>query len=458
MRWPIRNQILLPFCLLQAIVIAVVSISSAWLAVRRAEQEAMARLDRVATTLAEARFPVRDQILIQMKGLSGAEFVAAAAGDHVTASTLPRDTALQLLSAIPSQNGPGMQLGELTPLAAGSERWFAGSIELPGVPELKRLLVLIPESQWLAIRREVIGPPLLIGAISLAATVVMSWWIASRFGTRVQRVQEHVQTIATGRFDESLAVSGDDELTRLMESVNRMAGDLTALTNQIRTSERATLVTQVAGGLAHQLRNSITGAKLAIQLHLRRAPHVVPDSLAVALTELSIMENQIRGLLSLTRDVQQPLRRGRVDEIVQRVCELVTPRCQHGAVDLAVDSIDTTTPAALHVADADQLESALMNLVQNAIEACGPQGRVRVRVLVGTSEIQIAVLDTGPGVPENLGERIFEPFVTGKPEGIGLGLAQARRAAESAGGRLSVTRSDEWTEFCLSVQRLDVAR
>jgi signal transduction histidine kinase len=264
------------------------------------------------------------------------------------------------------------------------------------------------------------------------------------------------------QFGELLPIGGQDELARLATSINSMALDLQQATEQIRLAERTTVVTQVAGGLAHQLRNSITGARMAVQLHLRRCNHADQESLNVALRQLNLTESQIRGLLSLTRDSQQTPVRGSLSEILGDIRSLLAPQFDHSnseceltyqddfkAKERAINadlSVDFKRKD-LEVDDRDQVHAALLNLIQNALEACRPGGRVRVVVRRENRMIVAEILDNGPGVPDDLRNRMFEPFVTGKPEGVGLGLTLAAQVAKSAGGQLAFDRRDGWTAF-----------
>lgn len=260
-------------------------------------------------------------------------------------------------------------------------------------------------------------------------------------------MQQHVGKLATLQFDNLLPVTGDDELTRFASSINQMAQELQQATQQIRMTERTALIAQVAGRLAHQLRNSITGAKMAVQLHLRGTPDANNESLQVALRQLNPTENQIRGLLSLTKDAQQPVVAGQIDMILSTIRELLEPQFLHSETELTIELPAAVVPGSLGVADSEQLQAALLNLLQNALEACRPDGTVRVVVSVLNGLIQVDVVDNGPGVADAVYGKIFEPFVTGKPEGVGLGLTLASQVAESTGGSLSYERIDEWTRF-----------
>jgi hypothetical protein len=335
-----------------------------------------------------------------------------------------------------------------------NETWLIGGVQTQRSPELKELLVLIPERKWQSIRNEVILPPLLIGGCTLLAMVGLSYMIAAKLGARLDRMQRHVGKLSAMEFEDLLPVSGNDELTSLALSINRMAVDLQRATQLIRLSERTTLITQVAGGLAHQLRNSITGARMAIQLHMRRSPNTDVESLLVANRQLSLTENQIRGLLSLTRDAQQEPVPGKIDQILVTIRDLLDPQFRHSSTRLEIEFPAEQTPNSFAVADAEQTQSALLNLIQNALEACRPHGHVRVVVTLTEDQILVDVLDNGPGISDDVSGRIFEPFVTGKPEGVGLGLTLAAQVAESADGKLFCERLNQWTRFRFQIRRI----
>ena len=453
MRWPIRNQILLPFALLQGLAIAVISLSASWIAADRAERESIARLDQVAGTLSASRFPVTGPVLEQMKGLSGADFIAASDSGKITATTLPQSFAKAVIAAPRTVSTDSGKLGKFQPVSLEGERWLVGGVQVLRSPELNQLLVLVPEREWQAVRRDVILPPLLIGACTMLAMAVLSYLIAAKMGARLDRMQDHVGKLATLQFDNLLPVTGDDELSRLASSINHMAQGLQQATQQIRMTERTVLIAQVAGGLAHQLRNSITGAQMAIQLHLRRSHDADKESLQVAIRQLNLTENQIFGLLSLTRDSRQPVVSGHIHEILNTICELLQPQFQHSESSLAIELPAGAMLNQLVVNDSEQIQAALLNLVQNAMEASRPGGSVRVVVSIPESMIQVDVLDNGPGVADAVRGKIFDPFVTGKPEGVGLGLTLAAQAAESSGGTLNYLRLDQWTLFRFQVRR-----
>ena len=114
-----------------------------------------------------------------------------------------------------------------------------------------------------------------------------------------------------------------------------MCDQLKQMRQTIRQSERTRLLAQFAAGLAHQLRNSLTGARLSVQLHARRFPPRAGDeTLDVALRQLAMTEEQVKGLLSLGRVERQPHAPCDLGRLLGDVALLVDPSCQHAGVDL----------------------------------------------------------------------------------------------------------------------------
>jgi signal transduction histidine kinase len=314
------------------------------------------------------------------------------------------------------------------------------------------LIVLYPEQSLRQARWEAALPPLAVGAATILLMVLLSAWLAQRLSRRIQSVQTQVAAIAGGEFIEIETGQRQDEIRELATSVNAMSRQLRQMQQTIRQAERSRLLGQLAGGLAHQLRNAVTGARLAVQLHLRRCAgkHEGDDSLTVALRQLSLTEEQIKGFLSLGRQEQKPAEPCDLGKLIAEIAVLLGPTCEHAQVRFAHDA-PTGLPSI--VADLQGLRGAVLNLTLNAIEAAGPGGEVHLRVSeqAFANALLIEVRDNGPGPPSELAEALGEPFVTGKAEGVGLGLALARQVAIDHGGMLTWERESKRTCFRITI-------
>ncbi|HEY8504501.1 MAG TPA: HAMP domain-containing sensor histidine kinase, partial [Gemmataceae bacterium] len=452
MRWPIRNQIFVPFATVLLAAVTTLALGAARLAADRSERETTARLARVVGTLGSASFPYTENVLRQMRGLSGAEFAAFDEQGRVTASTLPAAAAgPELLAAVPASRTV-RSLAEYPSVPVAGESYLAARLPVAAPGGAGSLVVLYPERSLAEARWTAAWPPLAVGGATLLVMLAVSAWLAQRLGRRIGSIRELFAGIADGRFGSAPVRPPLDELAELTCSANRLSGQLEQMRRTIAHTERVRLLAQLAGGLAHQLRNAVAGARLAVQLHQRRCPAAADESLAVALRQLELTEEQVKALLALGRreaaGEQVP---GALASLIAEVEALIGPACRHAQVRLETD-VRPEAGAAV-VADAPAFRTALLNLALNAVEAAGVGGAVGLRAVPAGEDVVVEVADTGSGPPPEIAESLFEPFVTSKPEGLGLGLALARQTAADLGGSLSWRRSGGRTVFALRLPR-----
>ena len=192
-----------------------------------------------------------------------------------------------------------------------------------------------------------------------------------------------------------------------------------------------------------------TGARMAMQLHRRHCREIDQDSLTVALRQLSLTESNLQRFLTAGQTTEPRREHCDLRRIASDVVALVQPSCNHKGVQVRFDPDGSAFEL---LADSDHLSQLLLNLLLNGIEAAGPGGWVAVDLTHRDASVLLRVTDSGPGIDDALRDRLFEPFATGKPEGIGLGLAIARKIAESHGGTIDYMR-DERTTFEVGLPR-----
>ena len=448
-RWPIRNQIFVPFAAMLLAAVTLIAVSAAFLAARRSERNTVRQLNQVIQTLGQSSFPYSQNVLEKMRGLSGAEFVVFDRQKTVLGSTLPKTAGMvDAVAEIPRQEQVA-SLGAYPTIQVAETRYFASTVERPGQAGARTLLVLYPETTWKQARWEAALPPLAVGIVTVLLMVVVSAWVANRLGRRIQSVQRQVASIAEGDFREVTIGDRRDEIQELVASVNQMCAQLQAMQQTIRESERSRLLGQLAGGLAHQLRNAVTGARMAVQIHSKRCSNPPGDeSLSVALRQLSLTEEQVKGLLSLGKTEHRPPVACEIGELVADVAALVDPACEHAEVAFQ-HSVLSDEPCVL--SDSESVRAAVLNLTLNAIEAAGSPGQAGLDVHAADGNVTFDVWDNGPGPPAELADSLFDPFATSKPEGVGLGLALAKQVADAHGGELSWRRIDGRTCFRLMI-------
>ncbi len=440
MRLSLRYRLLVPLAILVAGDIAATAWAAA-AAARHAEDRIAAQLRAVsATVTTPPTFPLTGPVLRQMKGLSGVEFVFVPRGDEPL-STFP-DAVEPLPAAAPPPNA-----GLLAPpvLLAG-ERYRVSKLTLP--PSHRNaggvLFLCYPESLRESAVLDAVRPAVWLGA-AVGVSALLLFALGSRLVSRIRQLEHRTRLIAAGDFAPLPLTAPNDELRDLTRSVNDMLRRLAELQDTLRRTERLRVLGQFSGGLAHQLRNAAAGAKLAIQLHAADVPPADREPLDVALRQLARIERNLSQFLTLGKPPDAARRACDLTEIVDQAVALHRPQCRHTNCELAWVRPD----AVPFTGDATQLGHLFGNLIGNAVEAAGPGGRVEVAVSTFADEIVVEVIDTGPGPSADVADRLFEPFVTGKEQGIGLGLAVAKQAADAHGGEITWSRREGQTVFAV---------
>jgi len=445
MRLSLRSQILYPFAGLTAMAVVAVSAAGAWRAAAVIEARIEAQMQSAADVLLSAGFPLTDAVLRQTRGLSGAEFVSTNEHGDIRAGsfeTPPRDWSTAIAAASAEKSGE-------KPAAAKSPR----NVSLGGVEYLywrverssRRpddagavLHILYPQEQRRQLVREAIGPPLMIGALALVAAFAIAYLLAARIGRPIAAVREQFRKLAAGDYAPIALPERDDEVRDLVAAANTLAGQLAERDLAVQRSARSALLGRLSGGLCHHLRNAAAGAKLALQLHHRRCSADDSESLNVALRQLDFAEQYVQRLLTLGKP--QPLRMQRLDlrDVVADAVSLVAPTFKHRDIELR--TILPDDPAIHPAVDREQLRQLLVNLLLNSVDAAGERGWASIEVAASADDLRITVADGGPGPPPEITAKLFEPFVTAKPDGIGIGLAAAREIARLHGGEMSFAR------------------
>jgi len=241
---------------------------------------------------------------------------------------------------------------------------------------------------------------------------------------------------------------------RLAESLGQARGALEAATaersqlaSRLRQSERLATLGQIVAEVAHELGtplNVVSGrAEDTLQLALEQgeARQVLAGAVANA-AEIREQGRRItrilQRLLDLSRERMPELGDVRVLEVARRVGSFLAPDFWRQDVALAI----TGDERAVARADPDMVQQVLVNLVVNALQASPRRGAVRLRVEGRDGQVVVEVSDEGPGVPDEMVPRLFEPFATTKPrgQGTGLGLSISRSILRQLGGSLRYAR------------------
>lgn len=233
----------------------------------------------------------------------------------------------------------------------------------------------------------------------------------------------------------------------------RMAG-LSAHEAQLAHAARVNAMGEMASGMAHELTQPLTALLSQAQAGLRMAERDGAPRLAEVMRDMIEQSRRAAAILDRLRDWSKPARRPAtvcgLNAAVGRVTALIARDA--AAVGVAVtEQLDAADPRV--IADHVELEQVIFNLARNAITAAGarPGGKITLRTRVQDGAALLELSDNGPGVDAALRDRIFHPFVTGRTDGTGLGLALSSRLVERMGGDLELAASND-TGACFRVR------
>ncbi len=248
-------------------------------------------------------------------------------------------------------------------------------------------------------------------------------------------VVTHVVCVV-GQAGESAASAAqlEEELERYAQERTRALRDIQ---DKLLRKERLMVLGQLAAGLAHQIRNPLGAIANALALARRQMPSnassLVQEALQIASDEIWEANRIIGDLLDYARIRPPAASETSLGLMVQNAIdsEPMTPQ-----IEIQLDIPDT-----LVWVDGRQVQDALRNLIRNAREAMPEEGRLTFRARTTGQFAELLIEDTGEGVPEEHRNLLFEPLVTSKPLGIGLGLPTARALIVNQGGSLECIES-----------------
>jgi nitrogen fixation/metabolism regulation signal transduction histidine kinase len=266
----------------------------------------------------------------------------------------------------------------------------------------------------------------------LGAAAVLAASIAGQMSRPLAELSEALGRIAAGDWSARVRPGGAREMQRLGGAFNAMAGRLEAAMAALRQAEREAAWREVAQRLAHEFKNILTPMSLSLQLLAAEGARAASD--AERAEALGALE---RGVSHLGRLAEQFSQYARLPEPRLEPLDLaaLARSVAAGAAGAVRVSADARVPVA---GDSLLLARAIHNLVLNAEEAGAAGLGVEVRVTEAQDRAVLEVLDRGSGVPSELAARIFEPYVSTKKRGSGLGLALVRDIAIQHGGQVTL--------------------
>lgn len=294
-----------------------------------------------------------------------------------------------------------------------------------------------------------------IAALSLLAVATMlAWFLARRISGPVLEMTVASRRIAQGDLSVRVPVRTGDEVGELAHSFNTMAHDLARQQREIERRERLAAWADMAAQVAHEVKNPLTPIQLSAE-HLQRAYRasgIVSESFesVIAVCTRTILESvtKLRDIASeFAAFVREPVDRSERVDMSVLTRSVIKP--YQDVLPEGLRLVARFGPPCPVRGESKLIERAIRNLLENAVQAVGNAGEIRISCLPVREFSELVIEDTGPGFDEETRARLFEPFFSTKTQGSGLGLALVKKVAEDLGGSASLERDGEVTRATL---------
>jgi signal transduction histidine kinase len=369
-----------------------------------------------------------------------------------------------LLSVVPAPTLPPDQVhGLLTYTRPGEEEVLASVVPIAGTPwslalEFPTRAVMAPVNSFV---RTMAG----IAGLCLAVGLLLTWMLSRRLTAPLEQLTRAADAIAAGDVSRRAGLDRTDELGRLGSAFDSMAGQIeearyrleekVALrTRELNSAlgllqdaqqalarrEKLALLGQLASGVGHELRNPLGVMSNAVYY----LDAVQPDAPEDVRKFLGILREQISLSAKIVNDLLDFSRMTPAERMPIALHHIVETQLRRVSLPPGI-AVHRDLPDALPLVLVDPVHAGqiVLNLLTNALEAMGSSGTLALRGRsMGDGRVRLEISDSGPGVPPDQRDKIFEPLFTTKASGVGLGLAVSKSLAQANGGELSLLTMD----------------
>jgi signal transduction histidine kinase len=382
---------------------------------------------------------IDDRIAKEVSRIAASE-VAFCYGNSLVISTLTPSQEGELSRKIDRLQSQSAQEPEIQ---LGDERFLITSVELaPGSATGVSLRVLKSFDQATIFLDSLDRSLFVLGLVALLAGTLSVFLISDTFTRPLDNLVGGVRALEQGDFAYPLEARGGDEVAEVTLAFDRMRTTLRKAQRQLVDSERLATIGRMASSISHDLRHPMTAIMANAEFLCEK--DLDPRQREELYQEVRIAVDQMTDLVdsllefSRARSQMHPVY-GSIEKTIQRAIYTVRARPEFNRVNITL-ICDGNGEAWF---DPKKLERVFHNLLLNACEAILPgSGEIEVRIRENKGSLEIEVSDNGPGIPEQIREKLFQPFVSyGKENGTGLGLTVVQKILQDHGGDVSVERT-----------------
>jgi two-component system, NtrC family, nitrogen regulation sensor histidine kinase NtrY len=282
---------------------------------------------------------------------------------------------------------------------------------------------------------------ILLAALFWLGSLALLIYLAHRISRPIHRLTAGLSQLAGGDLNARVAEGRDDEIGQAIRAFNDMAGRLQESTERLVYLRQLASWQTLARKMAHEVKNSLTPIRLTVEEMLARYDDAdrgfMTQATQIVVDEIETLEKRIRAFSQFA--AEPPVEKAPVD--VNSVLQERIAFLKMAHPEVAYDCrLQDEVPRVL--ADQDLLKGILTNLLENAAEAAGQGGHILGVTAADNGRVAIEVHDSGPGLSEQARLSLFQPTISFKKRGMGLGLSIARKSALLSGGDIVVVKGE----------------
>lgn len=425
----IQYKIVIPFSLLFIIATLLTALVSISLMARNLEARLTSQLENASQMISRADFAMNSSILRNLKTVIGADVITYRRDGSIVATTLAsdaqRDSFRDVISAdvLPPalEQGPAFVIRSVT---IAGRPYRIGYRRLQSAPDTVTA-VIADTSDITDTERAIARTLLLIAGLIVVLMSVVSHLLAKSVTAPVLRLVQFTRKVAAGEPNERADGTSGDEIGVLAHAFNEMMDQLRRSEEKLLQSEKLAVTGLIAARVAHEVRNPMSAIKMQAQLLRAKLKGTGGDMelIQAILQEIDRVEWVIRGMLDLPASQELQLEEQDILDVLDDVLNLMGPQLRHRKV-VVQKSYGSGIPSMM--LDRNRLKIAFLNLIMNASEAMPNGGTLEINACRDNETVLIKINDDGVGLDAAVEGRLFDPFVTTKPEGVGLGLVNTR--------------------------------
>jgi signal transduction histidine kinase len=439
----LQHRIVVPFALVAVAATLAVSLVALTVVSRTLESRAINQVQNTASVISHSEFALNATILRSVHQLTGADVITYTNQGAIVATTLDERMDHALIGTV-ATSAASAEVRSGEPGAVVVKRMqcavpcFVAYESVASRPDTV-VAVIAQSSELIAASQALTRTILIAAAVSVLVMILVSQVVARRVTAPLDALVAFARDVSpTGSTQRALV--GDDEVGRLAAAFNDMLDRLDRSRDALVRSEKLALAGLMAARVAHDVRNPLSSMKIQAQL-LNTSLHDDPQQrkmLDAVLRDIQQLESVVRDLIELARPGELDREPTSMDIVVDEVLQQLAAQLSYRKI-----LVEARLARRLPLVDLDvgRFRQALLNLIGNAADAMPTGGILSITTQESdaSSAVVLDICDDGVGIDPEIRDRIFDPFVSTKRDGVGLGLVNARAVVESHGGTLELS-------------------